>query len=358
MTNSPKQQNTDLVIVIAWVILLSSVAFSQQSNIALSSPPLGKLVDIGGWRIHINCTGDSQAKSTTVVLESGSGGFSFDWSLIQPGVARFARVCSYDRAGSAWSDLGPRPRTMRQIAYELHTALNKAGIREPYVMVGHSIGGLLVRTYAAQYPKEVAGMVLVDSTHEDNKGFTLDGKLQSIRERSTGRLVPAIQTSISKQEKELLPEERQKIEQFRKMIGPPTIRPPFDKLPTSLQQTRLWALSLPSNGVADSDPYRGEEFSEIYVGRQKQQHPLGAMPLIVLSSGLVANPRTDQDKLLIEDGQRLQADLKNLSTNSKQVIAEKSGHHVQFDQPELVIDSIKGVVDAVRTNSHIDAVAN
>jgi pimeloyl-ACP methyl ester carboxylesterase len=131
------------------------------------------LVDIGGYRLHIHVTGKGDP---TVVLIAGAGDFSFDWSLVQPGVARFTRVCSYDRAGSAWSDLGPTPRTMKQEAYELHLLLQKAGLRGPFILVGHSQGGLIARVYADQYPEEVAGMVLADSTHEDTT-LMIQGKL-------------------------------------------------------------------------------------------------------------------------------------------------------------------------------------
>src|SRR5436305_15119662 len=108
-------------------------------------PPPGTLVDVGGWRLHLNCTGEVRAAQPTVILEAGSGDFSVEWSLVQPGVAEFARVCSYDRAGDGWSDLGPHPRTFRQIVYELHTLLDKAGVKPPLVLVGHSYGGGLVR---------------------------------------------------------------------------------------------------------------------------------------------------------------------------------------------------------------------
>lgn len=161
-------------IVSALVLGLSAVCFSQERvegaqepNRTKQYPPLGKLVDIGGWRHHLNCTGARNGKMPTIVLESGAGDFSVDSGLVQPDVARFARVCSYDRAGAGWSDLGPRPRTMRQVAYELHTVLKKAGEKGPFIMVGQSVGGLFVRVYASQYPQEVAGMVLVDRTHED-----------------------------------------------------------------------------------------------------------------------------------------------------------------------------------------------
>src|SRR5262245_4424213 len=97
---------------------------------------------------HLNCTGERKGKAPTVVLEAGSGDFSLDWGLAQPEVSRFAHVCSYDRAGSGWSELGLRPRTWRQVAYELHTALQKAGEKGPYLLAGHSLGGLMIRVYA------------------------------------------------------------------------------------------------------------------------------------------------------------------------------------------------------------------
>ena len=126
-------------------------------------PPPGKLVDVGGYRLHINCTGTG---SPTVILDAGLGGTSLDWSKIQPAVARFTRVCSYDRAGYGWSESGPGPRTSQQIVKELHLLLAHAQINGPYVLVGHSVGGLNMRLYAYRYPAEVAGMVLLDSTDE------------------------------------------------------------------------------------------------------------------------------------------------------------------------------------------------
>ena len=111
----------------------SSTVRAQNVSTSLPYPPPGRLIDIGGWRLHINCTGEAHSPQPTVVLEAGASDFSVEWSLVQPRVARFARVCSYDRAGSGWSDLGPRPRTMHQIVWELHALLEKAGERPPYV---------------------------------------------------------------------------------------------------------------------------------------------------------------------------------------------------------------------------------
>ncbi len=127
-------------------------------------PPPGELVDVGGYTLHINCVGEG---SPTVILESGSGANSTAWANIQPEVADTTRVCAYDRAGSGWSEPGSGPGDPQQIAEELHTLLGNAEIDGPYVLVGHSFGGLYVSMYADLYPEEVAGMVLVDSSHPE-----------------------------------------------------------------------------------------------------------------------------------------------------------------------------------------------
>jgi pimeloyl-ACP methyl ester carboxylesterase len=334
------------------ILVISLSVVAQQPTDTRAYPPPGKLVDVGGWRIHLYCTGESKPDTPTVVLESGSGDFSFEWSLVQPGVARFTRVCSYDRAGHAWSDLGPRPRTMKQIVYELHTALVKAGITPPYVMAGQSFGGLLVRTFATQYPKEVAGIVLVDSTHEDTQLF-LNGKIQRMRELTQNRTIPPIQTSISAADKTLSAKERQEIEGFLKQIGPPKIEPPFNQLPPDIQQLRLWALARPEHYVADNDPYWGEEFAEIYSSRKSVKYPLGDIPLIVVTRDKREYPDTEPGRQLNEERKKLQSDLLQLSRNSKQIIAEASGHHIQLDDPGLVIRAIQEVTDSALHHSRL-----
>ncbi|MGH2515236.1 MAG: alpha/beta fold hydrolase, partial [Ktedonobacterales bacterium] len=127
-------------------------------------PAPGRLVDIGGSRLHLTRTG---AGGPTVVLDAGLAGFSLDWGLVTPQVAQYTTVCAYDRAGYGWSDPGPLPRTSSRIAAELHALLRRAGVAPPYVLVGHSFGGFNVRLFAEHYPHEVAGMVLVDVSHED-----------------------------------------------------------------------------------------------------------------------------------------------------------------------------------------------
>jgi pimeloyl-ACP methyl ester carboxylesterase len=127
-------------------------------------PPPGEMVDVGGHSLHINCVSQG---GPTVVLDAGLGDMSAQWVWVLREVSDTTRVCAYDRAGMGWSETGPEPRDAKQISSELHTLLTKAGIEGPYVLVGHSFGGLYMQTYAARYPDEVAGVVLVESSHPE-----------------------------------------------------------------------------------------------------------------------------------------------------------------------------------------------
>ena len=128
---------------------------------AKAHPMPGQLIDVGGHRLHLSCTGSG---SPTVVLEPGAGVMSSDLGWITPAVARDTRVCVYDRAGRGWSEPADTPQDATQIATDLHTLLHRGQVPGPYVLAGHSFGGLYTLTFAARYPDEVAGMVLVDST--------------------------------------------------------------------------------------------------------------------------------------------------------------------------------------------------
>ena len=146
-----------LTIVLALLCVPPIVTLAQNADTAQNPPaPLGKLVDVGGYRVHLYCTGTG---SPTVVIVGA--GFSFNWGLVQPEVARFTQVCSYYHSGIGWSESGPKDSCSLRVS-EVHTALKTAGIKGPYVLVGHSLGGLVARLYAGQYPDEVAGMVFVD----------------------------------------------------------------------------------------------------------------------------------------------------------------------------------------------------
>src|SRR5262245_56207485 len=340
--------------ILTLFVLTLSIPAQHSTNEGSPAPP-GILVDIGGRRLHINCTGK---REPTVVMEAGAGDFSFDWGLVQPQVARFARVCAYDRAGYAWSDSGPTPRTMRKIAYELHTGLLKAGIKGPYILVGHSLGGAIVRTYVSQYPKEVAGMVLVDSVHEEGLMGITDlttgqDKFVRWREQSRGRQIPPIQTTAPNPSSSSAPQHARASSSAQS-----TVEAPFDKLPERSQQMRLWARSQPHYNPARSSELFDlfpEEMDSLYSERAKSKNSLGAMPLIVLTSTISQYGTADEQTRtrLSEDRKRLQADLLTLSTNSKQIVAEKSGHHIQLDEPGLVVDAIEQVVKASRTGNKL-----
>ena len=131
-------------------------------------PPPGEMVDVGGYNLHIDCVGQG---SPTAVLDGGTGEMSANWVLVQREVSHTTRVCAYDRAGMGWSEMGPEPRDAKQISGELHALLEGAGIQGPYVLVGHSFGGLYAQTYAARYPEEVAGVALIESSHPEQFNY-------------------------------------------------------------------------------------------------------------------------------------------------------------------------------------------
>jgi hypothetical protein len=149
---------------IAWGIAGAIAAEATASWVRSRSRPIpGRLVDIGGRRLHLRIAGDGPGP--TVVFEAGFGGSSVLWSLVQDGVSRFARTCAYDRAGYGFSDFGPFPRSGAQLAAELHLALTHADLPPPYILVAHSYGGLISRLFAWRHPRDVVGLVLVDALH-------------------------------------------------------------------------------------------------------------------------------------------------------------------------------------------------
>ena len=170
-----------LVVCSAIALLLAAGILFQaigRASDVRRYPPIGRMVETGGLRLHLVEAGSG---SPTVVLEAGIAASSLSWSLVQPRVAQFARVLSYDRAGLGWSSLSPEPRTLRQSVDELHALLRAAAAPAPYLLVGHSYGGLLVRAYAARYPREVAGLVLVDPVSVDAWSVPSAAQLQTIR---------------------------------------------------------------------------------------------------------------------------------------------------------------------------------
>ena len=157
-----------LAAIVATLLTLALVGAVYQAAATRKDrqtyPPPGQLINVGGRRLHLHCTGQGRP---TVILEAGNLGMSAQWVRIQEQVAQTTRVCSYDRAGMGWSDAGPQPRDASSVAAELHQLLINAGTAGPYVVVGHSYGGLYAIRFAGQYPAQVAGVVLLDSSHPE-----------------------------------------------------------------------------------------------------------------------------------------------------------------------------------------------
>jgi pimeloyl-ACP methyl ester carboxylesterase len=303
--------------------------------------PPGKMYNVGGHKMHLYATGEG-GTGPPVVLEAGSGAFSVDWCLVQQQVAKFAPVCSYDRAGHAWSELGPRPRTMKQAASDLHRLLSEAGIRGPYIMVGHSLGGFIVRVFAREFPNDVAGMVLVDSSVENNQSF-INGKLVGPWNEAKPRQIPSPRDHILDEERALSNPELEGYKKFRDWMGEPKIEEPYDRLPEQVQNLRLWAMSLPQSNVTDYNPYAEEESLLLFSDRIRSEHPLRNIPLAVLS-------RKSDDKTHIEREQ----ELRNLSGNGVFVVSDFPIHEIQLAQPDLVVDAVRAVIEAVKSGGQVN----
>ncbi len=284
--------------------------------------PPGKLIDLGGRRLHLNCTGTG---TPTVIVENGGGSFSVEWALVQPEVAKFARICTYDRAGYAWSDRGPVDDGIEQIVDDLHLLLRNAHISPPYILVGHSLGALYARAYQRRFPEHVAGLVFVDGTHDEDVRMVVDGKREPLSLLTRDQL-PAAHQLYLKSVPELKPG--------------PADAPPFDRLPPELQQVRHWAFQkivrelgwLP-NTLAAAESWR----QEIYALREQRlsaPHSLGNLPLRVI----------ERAKDSTEVWHKQQVELAALSSVGKLIKAEGSGHMIHLERPDLVVQAIREVI--------------
>jgi pimeloyl-ACP methyl ester carboxylesterase len=332
---------SQMVLILSAVISLFigslvGTASAQEIQNEEAPPPTGRMIDLGGYKLHLDCTGKGKP---TVVLSIGGGGLSTDWALVQSKVAAFTRVCSYDRSGAAWSDLGPKPRTMDQEAFDLHRLLTSAGERGPYVVVGQSLGGMVVRIFAEEHPNEVVGVVLVDAYSEDAQLFT-NGAMKRMRLEAENRPIPAPRARATAADG-LTRDELQKIEAFMKQyIRNPKIDPPYDKLPQYAQRVRLWALQQPKNYAQDDD-YMAEISARMYAQDQAQEHPLGGVPLVVLTRD--KNKHDYQGPLtasLVKEHEEQQARMTRLSSRGRQIVVPNSGHQIELEAPDKVVAAI------------------
>ena len=328
--------------VFCGAVLLAAITMTAKPP-SPAPKPLGKMVDLGGYRFHLYCTGSGKQ---TIVLSPGGGDFSFVWYLVQQRVQTFARVCSYDRPGYAWSDPGPQPLTFRQEAYELELALKLSGEKGPYILVGHSLGGLVAETFAEGYPDETAGMVLVDAPGpDDTLGYF--GKLVRVRTLAH-RTIPPIQTMKTNPPIPISDAEREQAMKFKSH----KINPPYDLLPPEIQQLQLWAQTLPPKvAVTEKDDYIPEEFQLLYE-IQQFGHSLGRKPLITMigvkSQGGAPPPGLSQEQghALYEERLEEKRAFRQLSTNSKVIEVKDAGHAIHLEDPDAVVNAIREVMNA------------
>lgn len=314
-----------IVIIIAALLI---VGLGYQTSAAAidrrNYPPRGELIDMGGYDLHLHCEGSG---SPTVILIAGAGNIGAIWELVQNGLRAETRVCSYDRPGLGWSDYTPDADLTIGLQMEiLRRLLQTAGENGPYIVVGHSVGGVLARTFAAQYPAETVGLVLVDSSIEGQfsslpaenlagvqtagegfKALRIVAPFGLIRLLELGRIVNA--------------------ESFEELSADAQAA-----IVTTFHQTRHIAALQRDWAVSEEVLLTGTPFE-----------PLGDVPLIVISrdpAALEAGPETEA--IWYE----LQAGLNDLSTNSTWIIAENSGHFIHTHEPEIVVEAVKTLLVA------------
>ncbi len=268
-------------IHLSWTLMLLTLltVLAIPAEAAPIDEPV-QVVDIGGRHLALRCSGEG---SPTVILEAGLTASSLSWHFVQPGVAKFIRVCSYDRANLGRSDRVEGTRTAQDAVDDLAALLSAAHIAGPYILVGASFGGHIVRLFAAQHPGEIAGIVLVDASHEDQDA------------------------------------------QMAKVLSP----------------TQIQALDLSaSRNIEHMDTAASDK--EVRAIRD-----LPTVSLVVISAGQDKPvPPGYPGMALNEVWRRLQRDLTKLSTNSVQLVSRKSEHDIAVDEPELVVRGIRLAFDA------------
>ncbi len=301
----------------------------------------GRLVDVGGYRLHLNCLGQG---SPTVVLDTGLGVPSTSWVLVQPAVAQRTRVCAYDRAGYGFSDPGPGPRTSQRIAEELHTLLDRAGERAPYILAGHSFGGFTIRMFASRFPREVAGLVFIDASHED-----FNSRIRKAGDPTPQQRRQEVQREI---DLGLLALRFGLLRLVPSLTGWDARAPAFRRLPPQAGQEML-ALSLSPKALRVA----GDELNafEQSSNELRAAGKLGALPVRVLTAG---GRSGEQAHETAEDAEHhriwrheLQPELARLSSRGKQIMVADTGHLIPLEQPEAVTAALHDVIAESRRPS-------
>jgi len=293
-------------------------------------PAPGQMVSVGSHRLHLHCQGSGQP---LVLLESGLSGWSQDWALVQPVLAQHTQVCSYDRAGYAWSDEAPQPRTGLAAVEDLRTLLRNAGLHGPMVVVGHSWGGMLAQLLAQTHPDEVAGLVLVDALHHDQ----------------TASMDPAAHARYSRH-MDMLTTSATWLAPLglTRLAGLPA-SVVLDKLPASEQAAARGLAMQSKNYRALHTEYLGKDPA---LEEARHLPPVPRVPTIVLSTNALSEfpPGWDRDDMRQHwvSGQRALA----LETAAKHIVVADAGHYLQLERPDVVVAAVRDVVRLVQTSAH------
>ena len=315
-----------LLILIA--LPLMGLAYQSLSTLVDQKkyPAPGQLIDIGGYRLHLYCMGEHTNGRPTVILEQGLGGTSPAWAWIQPEVAKVTQACAYDRDGLGWSDPAPRGtrRDGKQAAEELHTLLQKASIPAPYVLVGHSSGGLYALFFAHQYPKDVTGLVLLDSSHPNQWISTPAGQESYVSNARTYSVVPALA----------------RLGLLRLKANS---QPPLD-LP-DLQKKEILAFN---SATKDWDAQAAEFSATKELDDEvRAAGSLGDLPLYVLTATDHGGPAEME-----QAWQVLQDELAQLSTNSVHKVLEGARHESLWADPRFTGESVHAILKVIDAAEH------
>jgi pimeloyl-ACP methyl ester carboxylesterase len=312
------QYNLGAAAVVLVVLLMAGMAYEwigERKDKNKKRPP-GRLISVGGHKLHLLCKGTALP---TVVIEQGAGELSRFWWPLQDRIAEFASVCTYDRAGYGWSEPSRSGKTIADRAEELRTLLSTAGVPGPYVFVAHSYGGLIVRSFAATHPNEVAGLVLVDTPEESSIFHP-----QVLAFYSKIKYLNRVFALIAR-------------------LG--VLR--LLKHWIHLDRFGFW-LSCPSEYAALCDDILSLQRAPLAMRNSKESGSLGSLPLAVITHGQ-AFPRPFA--VLEKNWSQGQTRLAELSTNSALIRAENSNHMIHHDEPDLLIEVIRRVHAAARNHT-------
>jgi pimeloyl-ACP methyl ester carboxylesterase len=326
-----------LVVVSGAVLVLVGVIYQATGAAAdrRRYPPPGRMVDIGGRSLHLI----DGANGPPVIFESGISATCLSWTQVRAEVARFARACAYDRAWLGWSDPSTSPRTTTAIIDELHALLEAARIPRPYILVGHSFGGMLVRAYAAKYPDHVAGLVLVDplSASEWLNASPAHTKMLRFGVKLSNRGAWLARTGVVRAALALLVAGGRRVPQFIAKVGSGRGESVISRLVGEVRKMpeetwpmvrSHWCLPRTFLGLAgylDSLPISSAE--ALALGET------GAIPVTVLSAANATHEQLKEREAWA-----------HLSPRGKHIRAQKSGHWIQLDEPELVVEAIRDML--------------